>query len=53
MCRTRAGAKRIYDGNYASSVMLLDCARLGHWQVEKQFRELFTFERDYRKWINL
>jgi hypothetical protein len=53
MCRTRAGAKRIYDGNYASSVMLLDCARLRHWQVEKQFRELFTFERDYRKWINL
>ena len=25
MCRTRAGAKRIYDGNYASSVRLLDC----------------------------
>ena len=53
MCRTRAGAKRIYDGNYASSVMLLDCAKLRHWQVEKQFRELFTFERDYRRWINL
>ena len=53
MCRTRAGAKRISDGNYASSVMLLDCAKLRHWQVEKQFRELFTFERDYRKWINL
>jgi hypothetical protein len=33
--------------------MLLDCAGLRHWQVEKQFRELFTFERDYRKWINL
>ena len=26
MCRTRAGAKRISDGNYASSVMLLECA---------------------------
>ena len=33
--------------------MLLECAKLRHWQVEKQFRELFTFERDYRKWINL
>jgi hypothetical protein len=53
LCRTRAGAKRLYDGNYASSVMLLDCARLKHWRVEAQFRELFTFERDYRKWINL
>ena len=28
MCRTRAGTKGIYDGNYGSSVMLLDCARL-------------------------
>ena len=28
MCRTRAGAKRISDGNYASSVMLLECAKL-------------------------
>jgi hypothetical protein len=53
MCRTRAGAKRISDGNYASSVMLLECSRLTHWQVEKQFRELFTFARDYRRWINL
>jgi hypothetical protein len=53
MCRTRAGAKRISDGNYASSVMLLECAKLTHWQVEKQFRELFTFARDYRRWINL
>jgi hypothetical protein len=53
MCRTRAGAKRIYDGNYASSVMLLDCSTLCHWRVEQQFKELFALERDYRKWINL
>ena len=53
MCRTRTGTKRLNAGAYASSVMLLDCARLGHWQVEKQFEELFVFERDYRKWINL
>jgi hypothetical protein len=53
MCRTRSGTKRLNAGNYASSVMLLDCAKLGHWQVEKQFEELFSFERDYRKWINL
>ena len=53
MCRTRSGTKRLNAGNYASSVMLLDCAKLSHWQVEKQFAELFAFERDYRKWINL
>src|SRR5919106_870461 len=40
------------DG-WASSVMLLDCAKLTHWRTEKQFDELFTRQRDYRKWVNL
>jgi hypothetical protein len=53
MCRTRSGTARLNAGNYASSVMLLDCAKLTQWQVEKQFEELFTFARDYRRWINL
>jgi hypothetical protein len=53
LCRTRSGTERLNAGNYASSVMLLDCARLTHWRVEEQFAELFTFQRDYRKWINL
>ena len=53
MCRTRSGTTRLNAGNYASSVMLLDCARLTHWRVEEHFAELFTFERDYRDWINL
>ena len=53
MCRTRSGTTRLNAGNYASSVMLLDCAKLTHWRVEEQFAELFTFERDYRNWINL
>ncbi len=37
----------------ATSVMLLDCARLRHWQPEQEFAELFTFERDYKDWIGL
>lgn len=37
----------------ATSVMLLDCDRLGHWQTEKEFGELFEFTRDYRDWILL
>ncbi len=53
MCRTRSGTARLNAGNYASSVMLLDCARLTHWRVEEQFAEMFTFARDYRRWINL
>ncbi|UCG74214.1 MAG: hypothetical protein JSV45_07550 [Chromatiales bacterium] len=37
----------------ATSVMLLDCARLEHWQTEQEFDELFHFERDYKDWIVL
>ncbi|MGH6943096.1 MAG: hypothetical protein ACREH6_02595, partial [Geminicoccaceae bacterium] len=46
MCCQRAG-------HFASSVMLLDCARLKHWRVEEQFDELFQMKRDYRQWIDL
>lgn len=48
MCRARAGAKK-----YASSVMLLDCAKLAHWRCEAQFEELFHVRRDYMDWISL
>jgi hypothetical protein len=37
----------------ATSVMLMDCARLAHWEPEKEFDELFRFERDYKDWIVL
>jgi hypothetical protein len=52
VCRPRSGSKG-KSGALASSVMLLDCAKLGHWRCEAQFDELFTFERDYMKWITL
>src|SRR5512134_3886225 len=52
MCRMRNGVKRLL-GCYASSVMLLDCAKLTHWRCEEQFNELFTFQRDYMDWICL
>jgi hypothetical protein len=51
-CRLRQGLKGRH-GQYATSVMLLDCARLAHWKCEEQFGELFTFERDYMDWISL
>jgi hypothetical protein len=41
------------SGPFASSVMLLDCARLTHWRCEAQFEELFAFQRDYQAWMNL
>lgn len=37
--------------HYASSVMLLDCARLAHWQWEADFEKTFRGERDYRDWM--
>jgi hypothetical protein len=32
----------------ATSVMLLECASLKHWDAEKEFDELFRYERDYK-----
>jgi len=37
----------------ATSVMLMDCARLSHWDVEKEFGQLFTREKDYKEWMVL
>jgi hypothetical protein len=37
----------------ATSVMLLDCAKLRHWDCPADFDALFRFERDYRDWISL
>ncbi|WP_137390111.1 hypothetical protein [Rhodoligotrophos defluvii] len=37
----------------ASSVMLLDCAKLRHWNLEENFAALFRSERDYEDWIIL
>ena len=48
MCRARKGPK-----SFASSVMLLDCARLTHWRTAEQFDEMFEFKRDYMDWICL
>ncbi len=48
VCRSRGGSKGM-----ASSVMLLDCAKLTHWRCEAQFNEMFAFERDYMDWICL
>jgi len=53
MCRPRSGPKGFIDKILASSVMLLDCAKLGHWDAEQGFREMFEFTRDYQPWIGL
>jgi len=53
LCRPRSKKKPDMNGPLASSVMLLDCAKLRHWNVEAQFNEMFTSQRDYKKWITL
>ncbi len=52
LCRPKAGNKG-KRGCLATSVMLLDCARLTHWRFEEQFNAMFEFKRDYMKWICL
>lgn len=52
LCRPKSGNKGT-RGCLATSVMLLDCARLTHWRFEEHFNALFEFRRDYMKWICL
>jgi len=53
MCRARTGTKGCVDKCLATSVMLLDCAKLTHWRVEEHFNDMFEFKRDYMNWICL
>ena len=46
-------AKEDKRAQVATSVMLLDCARLKHWDAEKEFGQLFTAEKDYKEWMVL
>jgi hypothetical protein len=49
MCR-RKGLRAAF----ASSVMLLDCEKLQHWQFERDFSEMFEpVQRDYMDWVTL
>ena len=52
LCRLRNGPKKLF-GHFASSVMLMDCARLTHWHCQATFDSLFSFETDYVDWISL
>ncbi len=53
VCRPKSGRKG-RKGAFASSVMLLDCAKLKHWQFEHDFGEMFKpVKRDYMDWVSL
>ena len=50
-CRGRATTDQ--PDYIATSVMLLDCARLTHWQFDKDLDDLFAHRFDYVDWIEL
>ncbi len=52
VCRDYDG-KKGFEDRFASSVMLLDCAKLTHWRTAEQFGELFEGKRDYLDWVFL
>jgi hypothetical protein len=41
------------DDYIATSVMLLDCAKLTHWQFDRELDDLFAHRFDYIDWIEL
>ena len=51
-CTPRPGYHKLTDP-LATSVMLLDCAKLRHWRFEDGLAALWTHEVDYLDWINL
>jgi hypothetical protein len=49
----RRSEKQGKGAQIATSVMLMDCARLQHWDAEIEFDQLFRSKRDYKKWMVL
>ena len=49
----RRSAKKGKSHQVATSVMLMDCAKLRHWDAEADFGALFRMERDYKQWMVL
>jgi hypothetical protein len=52
MAVPRPGHNRRND-YIATSVMLLDCAKLKHWQFDRELDDLFAHRFDYIDWIEL
>lgn len=47
------GYKNNGNSFYATSVMLLDCEKLKHWDWDNQINQMFNHELDYGDWISL
>lgn len=54
LCRhIKGGYKSNGNSFYATSVMLLDCEKLMHWDWDKSLDEMFAHKLDYGDWISL
>lgn len=49
----RRSAKADKADQVATSVMLMECAKLRHWDAEAEFDALFRREQDYKDWMVL
>jgi hypothetical protein len=52
-CRNLPSDQGGGPGKWASSVMLLDCARLTDWRWDEQIDAMFAGTLDYKPWIQL
>lgn len=53
VCRNLPPEKGGGAGKWATSVMLLDCARLSSWRWDQQIDDMFAGKLDYKRWIQL
>lgn len=54
ICRNiKGGYKSNGNSFYATSVMLLDCEKLRHWEWDRQIDDMFGKRLDYGDWISL
>ncbi len=53
ICRNLPADKGGAAGLWASSVLLLDCARLATWRWDEQIDAMFAGQLDYMRWIRL
>jgi hypothetical protein len=53
ICRNLPPAKGGGEGQWATSVLLLDCAKLGSWRWDQQVDAMFAGQLDYKRWIQL
>ena len=53
VCRNLPAEKGGGAGQWATSVLLLDCARLQSWRWDEQIDAMFAGQLDYKRWIQL